>query len=362
MNNKKNYKLTVNDLPQDIPDYKNSDLPKDILTAKWLSEWIKDGKEGYILPSKKILASYLGISSGTVENAIRYLEDDGLLGSKQRTGTFITGTKIKKQTSKREIIVRKLEKYIIENGIGHVMPTIKKMSEIFQISQNTMRLAYIYLISKNILCCSKDNQKILTVNKLPDTKNEEEKNSLTDKITEDLTEYIKKNFKKGDVIPPRSQLSEIFKVSIKTIHDGIKILERKGILLSLRGKYGTIVTKIPEDENVMPQSNEYSIFAKSRVATQYRWKKIEKKIKALIREYYEPGSKLPSMDSLAQNFDVSTNTIRNALKKLSSEGWIEFERGRYGGTFVVNIPENSEQNIYEWVAIAQNSNSHKSSF
>ena len=133
MNNKKNYKLTVNDLPQNIPDYKNSDLPKDKLTAKWLSEWIKDGNKmiGYILPSKKILANYLGISSGTVENAIRYLEDDGLLGSKQRTGTFITDTKIKKQTSKREAAVRKLEKYIIENGIGHIMPTIKKMSENF---------------------------------------------------------------------------------------------------------------------------------------------------------------------------------------------------------------------------------------
>ena len=67
------------------------------------------------------------------------------------------------------------------------------------------------------------------------------------------------------------------------------------------------------------------------------------------------------MDSLAKNFDVSTNTIRLALKKLSGEGWVEFSRGRYGGTFVVYIPDLEEQNSYEWIAVAKNFDNKKSS-
>jgi len=67
------------------------------------------------------------------------------------------------------------------------------------------------------------------------------------------------------------------------------------------------------------------------------------------------------MSSLAKNFDVSTNTIRLALKKLAEEGWVEFSRGRYGGTFVVYIPDMEEQSSYEWIAVAKNYEDKKSS-
>ena len=370
MNNNKNKKLSVNDLPKNIPDYNNSALPKDKLTAKWLSDWIrrekanKTIKAGDILPSKSILANFLGVSTGTVENAVRFVEDEGLLGSRQRTGTFISDcTVIQKQTSKRETAISKVKKFISEHEIGYIMPTVRNMSKQLETNSNTIRLAYIYLISDNILGYSQDNnnKKVLKIIQLPEkqTEKSEENNSLTEKITKALTEYLKENLKKGDKIPPRSKLSTIFRVSIKTIHDSVKILEARGILLSRRGKYGTILIKNPKEETILQTQNEYSIFAKSKIAAQYRWEKIEKQIKSLIKEYYEPGNKLPSMESLAKNFDVSTNTIRQALKNLAADGWVEFSRGRYGGTFVVNIPETGEQNIYEWIALAQNPQNKK---
>ena len=372
MNNGKNRKLTADDLPQIIPDYKNSSCPKDKLTAKWLSDWIKSGKanktlsEGDILPSKEVLAHFLGISIGTVENAVKYVEDMGLLGSKQRTGTFIAdSTDIKKQTSKRETAIKKIEQYINEHGTAHTMPTIKAMSDRLGINPNTVRLAYNHLISKNILGYSQNNssKKIIKTVNLPDKTNEqtEKNNSLTEKIAEELIIYIRKNLKKGNKIPSRNELSSEFNVSVKTIHDAVKALESRGILLSRRGKYGTILIKNPEEESMLQTCNEYSIFAKSKIAAQYRWEKTERKIKSLIKEYYGPDSKLPSMETLAKNFNVSTNTIRQALKKLSKEGWVEFSRGRYGGTFVLNIPDIGEQNIYEWIALAQNPQIKKSS-
>ena len=59
MRNEKNNKLSINDLPQKVPDFRSSKLSKDKITAKWLSEWIisekknKNIKSGDILPSKK---------------------------------------------------------------------------------------------------------------------------------------------------------------------------------------------------------------------------------------------------------------------------------------------------------------------
>lgn len=372
MRNEKNNKLSINDLPQKIPDFKNSELSKDKLTAKWLSEWIisekknKNIKSGDILPSKKVIANYLGISSGTVENALRYLEDDGLIGSKQRIGTYITDkNNTLKQNSKRDIAINYLKKYISEHEIGYTMPPVKVMSKETDIAHNTLRLAYIFLISQGILIYSKNKKgkKIIIVQKLPENIqiDEIQKNSLVEKTTDILSAYIKSNCQKGERIPSRDELSKLFNVSVKTIHDSIKILEEKSILISKRGKYGTIVINFPGEENPLQQGNEYSIFAKSKLATKYRWEKTENRIKTLIREYYEQGSKLPSMSSLAKNFDVSTNTIRLALKKLAEEGWVEFSRGRYGGTFVVYIPDMEEQSSYEWIAVAKNYEDKKSS-
>ena len=41
----------------------------------------------------------------------------------------------------------------------------------------------------------------------------------------------------------------------------------------------------------------------------------------------------------SQKLDLSSNTIRKSFHNLAKEGYLVFSRGRYGGTFVIDIPE-----------------------
>lgn len=359
-------KLTINDLPKQLPDFKNSNVAKDRLTEKWLTEWIvsslssKKIQSGDILPPKSEIAQYLGISTGTVQNAIRYTEDKGFLQSKQKTGTMVSELyahtdAIKKQTSKRDAAVYKIKKFISENGINSVMPSAAEASKILKVSANTVRLAYLHLCDKGILRYStgKAGKKILRVINLPSLPKERISSgvSLVEKTIKALEKYITENMKKGDKLQTRVELSEILKVSIKTVHDAVNKLEEKGILLSRRGRYGTVIVKMPYEAGNLQPMNERSIFAKAENAVYYRWEKIQNKISDMIKEEYETGMKLPSMETLSKRFDVSTNTIRKALKILNKKGLVDFERGRYGGTFVTDVPEKEDFNTYEWLAI-----------
>lgn len=363
----KNNKLTVNDLPKQLPDFKNSELPKDRLTEKWLTDWIVNSIKakrinvGDILPKKNVIAQYLGISVGTVQNAIRYTEDKGYLQSKQRTGTLVAEFSghtdvIKKQTSKRDVTVFKVKKYIVENGIDSVMPPASEIAKSINVSTNTVRLAYLNLCDTGYLkyTSGKSGKKVLKVVNIPDVSTDNKaqiSKSLVDKTTEDLSNFITKNLKKGDKLHTRAELAKLLEVSIKTVHDAVNILEAKGILLSRRGRYGTVIVKMPEEAEIFQPMKERSIFAKAEDAAFYRWEKIENKIFDMIKTEYEAGMKLPSMEELSEKFDVSTNTIRKALKILSEKGIVDFERGRYGGTFVIDIPESTENSVYEWLAV-----------
>lgn len=363
----KNNKLTVNDLPKQLPDFKNSELPKDRLTEKWLTDWIVNSIKakrinvGDILPKKNVIAQYLGISVGTVQNAIRYTEDKGYLQSKQRTGTLVAEFSghtdvIKKQTSKRDVTVFKVKKYIVENGIDSVMPPASEIAKSINVSTNTVRLAYLNLCDTGYLkyTSGKSGKKVLKVVNIPDVSTDNKaqiSKSLVDKTTEDLSNFITKNLKKGDKLHTRAELAKLLEVSIKTVHDAVNILESKGILLSRRGRYGTVIVKMPEEAEIFQPMKERSIFAKAEDAAFYRWEKIENKILDMIKTEYEAGMKLPSMEELSEKFDVSTNTIRKALKILSEKGIVDFERGRYGGTFVIDIPESTENSVYEWLAV-----------
>ena len=363
----KNNKLTVNDLPKQLPDFKNSELPKDRLTEKWLTDWIVNSIKakrinvGDILPKKNVIAQYLGISVGTVQNAIRYTEDKGYLQSKQRTGTLVAEFSghtdvIKKQTSKRDVTVFKVKKYIVENGIDSVMPPASEIAKSINVSTNTVRLAYLNLCDTGYLkyTSGESGKKVLKVVNIPDVSTDNKaqiSKSLVDKTTEDLSNFITKNLKKGDKLHTRAELAKLLEVSIKTVHDAVNILEAKGILLSRRGRYGTVIVKMPEEAEIFQPMKERSIFAKAEDAAFYRWEKIENKILDMIKTEYEAGMKLPSMEELSEKFDVSTNTIRKALKILSEKGIVDFERGRYGGTFVIDIPESTENSVYEWLAV-----------
>ena len=47
--------------------------------------------------------------------------------------------------------------------------------------------------------------------------------------------------------------------------------------------------------------------------------------------------------------ETSEKTVKKALDNLAGEGYVTFMRGRYGGTFVTDIPVNEG---YTWIAIS----------
>lgn len=49
-----------------------------------------------------------------------------------------------------------------------------------------------------------------------------------------------------------------------------------------------------------------------------------------------PGESLPSERDLAARYEVSRDTVRQAIGELADAGYLERRRGRYGGTFVAD--------------------------
>ena len=82
----------------------------------------------------------------------------------------------------------------------------------------------------------------------------------------------------------------------------------------------------------------------------YFYEEIELKIKHYITQNSEVGSKLPSIVEFSEMFNVSTKTIKKALDNLAYDGYVTFTRGRYGGTFVIDIPQSVNES-YKWLAI-----------
>lgn len=365
-------RIEISEFPKQLPNFKDAYESKDTLIEKWLTDWIIDSfnsnkiSENDLLPQKAQIASYIGVSVGTVQNSIRYIEDKGYLKSKQRIGTMIANfnnpsSDMRKLTSKREKIIVKIKEIIIEKGfkLNHTIPSSRKLSAMLGTSANTTRLAYEYLCSIGILesRLTRGNDANWILKKMP-TLNEDEKNTnntlvsdtLVSKVSEDLKAYITKNLKVTDRLPAHFELSNILKVSIKTVHDAMKQLTSEGILLSRRGRYGTVIIKMPNSNTLQPLK-ETSIFAKAEDAAFYNYQKVENHIRNMIKNDFEIGDKLPSMEELSKTLDVSTNTIRKALQNLSSQGIVKFDRGRYGGTFVIDLPEDEEKQTFKWLSV-----------
>ena len=98
------------------------------------------------------------------------------------------------------------------------------------------------------------------------------------------------------------------------------------------------------------EKKERSIFASAQETAFYYYEKTQNRIKEMIAKNYEVGDKFPSILELAQTLDLSPNTIRKAYQNLAKEGYLAFSRGRYGGTFVVDIPETGEE-TFKWLAV-----------
>jgi DNA-binding GntR family transcriptional regulator len=364
-------RVEINQLPREIPDFQAPGATKDTLIAEWLKNWIVASlqnhtlTENHLMPKKADIAAYLGVSVGTVQNAIRYIEDEGHVESKQRIGTLVrnmdsAGQRMRKQTSKRDQAVVAIKHFIVEQGFqpGQTLPSAREIAKTILSAPNTTRLALEFLSGTGILKSlgNRGNKANWALRVIPDIQSESlcaiESETLIDQLERDLKKLVAENFETNDKLPSHLELSDLFKVSIKTVHDAMRRLAEQGILRSKRGRYGTYVVRKPDASKLAPADT--SIFVPAEEVSFYNYEKVEQHLKTLIRQTYKVGDKLPAMGILSKDLDVSSNTIRKALQNLAREKMVSFSRGRYGGTYVTRIPEGREEEqggSFTWVSI-----------
>jgi GntR family transcriptional repressor for pyruvate dehydrogenase complex len=78
--------------------------------------------------------------------------------------------------------------------------------------------------------------------------------------------------------------------------------------------------------------------------------------KAINENVWEPGERLPTEKELADTFDVSRATAREAIKLLSATGLVQSTRGGQGGTFVTapdadQVAEQLSDSIRLWLRV-----------
>lgn len=361
-------RIKMNLLPVSKPDFRKKFGIKDEIIKEWLKDWINKElekgtiKENSLLPLKADLAYYFGVGVGTVQTAIRKLEDEGFVVSKQRIGTIIVSSdeqNIEKLTSKRDKVVLKIKSYIYDNGLtkGDNLPDMRDLEAILDSKRNTVRYAIDYLCLKGYLKPVQyeyENKvweilKDITKDEIVEKGDLEETETLSEKVAKKIKEYIVQNLKIGDRLDSISFFSKKYNVSDKTTYDAMHILINQGFIKTRRGRYGTIVVKISEQQAFQP-AKENSIFLQAEEAAVYSYKRIENLIRNKIKNEYSIGQKLPSMNKLSELMDVSTNTIRKAVLRLAEEGYLSLQRGRFGGIYVMDIPEDGVQ-TFKWLAV-----------
>ena len=372
-------KILISQIDVKKPDYKTSILSKEKTVLKWLIDYIgsslKRGSISYgmLLPAKAELASYLGVSIGTVQNAIRQAEDMGYFESKQSVGTAVknpdsTSTKFEKMLSKKDVAVAELKKYIIDNKIktGSQLPNVAVLSSIINSHQNTLRLALECLVREGILLrVELKGNKVCWIyqNKIEQkTQNPKHDNTVTtliDKTVERIKKYIEDNCVLGERIPSNEDFSKMLNVSIRTVNEATRILNEQCIILSRRGRYGTIYLNDPQKIKRQKEREEKSLFMsrgqKESLKTTYlySWEKTLDALKKYIIQNHESGDKIPSMKKLADVLSVSTNTVKKAVTMLCDEGYLITQRGKYGGIFVLEVPQ-KEAEAFTWLALNPN--------
>lgn len=359
------------------PDFKKTSLPKEKVVLNWLIEWCRISVEsgelsyGMFLPLKYELALFLGVSVGTVQNAVRYAEDLGYFESKQSVGTMLKDPKsddkiFNKMFSKKDVAVNALKNYIADSKIklGSRLPDLRSLAGFIGYHVNTTRLALESLVSEG--CLKKEFEKGNKINWIYQNKIEnvcdkkspdEPKNiTLTEQIVEKIKNYILTNYNKGDKIIPNESFAKMFRVSIRTVNEATKILNEQKIILSRRGRYGTIYLNDPNKIERQKEREEKSVFmSRSRGETYapsylYSWEKALDALKKYITQNHESGDKIPPMKELAQILSVSTNTVKRAVSILCDEGYLITQRGKYGGVFVLEIPQ-KESEAFTWLAL-----------
>jgi DNA-binding GntR family transcriptional regulator len=114
----------------------------------------------------------------------------------------------------------------------------------------------------------------------------------------------------GGKFPSEADVSKEFGVARGTAREALKQLEADGLVDALPG-LGRVL-RSAEQEDKIPRYR--------RIAAQV--------IAAIESGEYPPGSQLPSEAQLADQFQVSRNTIRSALGELDGRGLIEVVHGK----------------------------------
>ena len=143
--------------------------------------------------------------------------------------------------------------------------------------------------------------------------------------------------------------SRMFDVSIKTVNDAMKILNARKVILSRRGRYGTIYLGNNKNSKTDFTSSERK---KPAIAQNYvySWQKALSHLKKYIIENYKTGDKIAPIRELAAILDVSPNTIRRALKDMFENNYLISKRGKTGGIYITDMPQ-EETEAYRWLAI-----------
>lgn len=360
--------ISIQEFVSELPELKNITESKASAIGKWLIGRIENLLDNKIiepeqlLPSKAEFAYRLGVSIGTVQNALKYVEDNGYIEAKPCIGTIIRDKSkpalfSKKSTSKRDIIISEIKNYIKEKGFkaGDNISSSKGIAQALNRSVNTVRLALENLSTQGILKHNFKNSTEQTGWFLirEDFELEEHtpnRETLVEKVVKELKDYITQNHKPGERIISHAELSNMLKASMSTIHTAFKILTDEGILMTRRGQYGTIIMKMPNEKTNLNMPKETSIFAPAADAAVYYYEKTQNHIKKIIAQNYSVGDKLPPIAEFARQLNLSPNTIRKAFTNLAQEGYLTSSRGRYGGTYVIDIPETETQN-FKWLAV-----------
>lgn len=362
--------------PADIKDGLLKNLTKDRIILKWLISWVEDGLKnnifniGDLIPPKKEFAKYHNVSTGTVQNAIRYAEDLGYFKSRQCIGTMIADKNEpdldEKAVSKKDAAVVQIKKYIIENKLqkGDILPAARTLANEIDTSQNTVRLALEVLIKEKIIAtnCPNTNKpsKILNIDYkdiVIEKTSLSREGTLSKKLYTKIKQYIVENYNINDKIMPNEDFAKLFNVSVRTINDAMKKLNKEKIILSLRGRYGTRYINEPDKLLKQKEGGEKSKFMsapKSAVSNiknsyLYSWQRVLDQIKKYMITHHEAGDKLPSMKDLAVTLNVSSNTVRRAVNELVEQGILFCQRGKHGGIYIVEIP--AKEDAFTWLAL-----------
>lgn len=367
-------KIQISQINFPPPNLKDAKQTKEQTILEWLIEWVNFSinsshiKYGDFLPEKSKLAKYLGVSIGTIQNAIRQAEDMGYFESRQSVGTVIKnpdeqGKFFEKTFSKKDEATILVKKYIIDSKLklGNALPSTKELSKLLNIGENTLRLAINTLIREDIInTVVQNNGKSVRIYKKNINKDNCEillsKTSLTNLTVQKMKDYISKNFNIGDKIASNEDFAKMFNVSIRTVNEASRILNEQNIILSRRGRYGTVYINTPEKIKKQKEREEKSLFMSKtgqkslQESFLYSWEKTLDALKKYIMQNHGAGDKIPSMKELSKILNVSTNTIRHAISILCDEGYLITQRGKYGGVYILEMPQKDSE-TFRWLAL-----------